>query len=206
MSMPKAKVQRTLFDVPVLVGGLFAATDRYRVFREKILPALVACREQLAGLYCADNGRPGIEPVLLAGVTLLQFMEKAPDRRAAENVRLHLGWKYALDLELGDAGFHATSLVNFRARLLAGGQERVAFEALLKALRAEGLIRKRSAQRLDSTHVLGCVAKMSRLECVRETVRLVLEAIKRAGATDKLEDWATWAERYVRYRDCLGTG
>ena len=83
MSMPKAKVQRTLFDVPVLVGGLFAATDRYRVFREKILPALVACREQLAGLYCADNGRPGIEPVLLAGVTLLQFMEKTPDQRAA---------------------------------------------------------------------------------------------------------------------------
>ena len=79
MSMPKAKVQRTLFDVPVLVGGLFAATDRYRVFREKILPALVACREQLAGLYCADNGRPGIEPVLLAGVT--------PTPRALPDVR-----------------------------------------------------------------------------------------------------------------------
>ena len=28
MSLPKAKVQRTLFDVPVLVGGLFAATDK----------------------------------------------------------------------------------------------------------------------------------------------------------------------------------
>lgn len=197
MSVPKVKVQRTLFDVPVLVGALFAATDRYRVFREKILPALYACREQLAGLYCADNGRPGIEPVELAGVTLLQFMEKAPDRQAAENVRLHLGWKFALELELGDVGFHATSLVNFRARLLEGGQERVAFDALLQALRAEGLIRKRSAQRLDSTHVLGCVAKMSRLECVRETMRLVLETIKRLGAMDKLEGWATWAERYV---------
>jgi len=43
----------------------------------------------------------------------------------------------------------------------------------------------------------GVWRKMSRLECVRETVRLVLEAIKRAGATDKLEGWATWAERYV---------
>ena len=31
---------------------------------------------------------------------LLQFMEKVADRRAAEQVVYHLGWKYALDLEL----------------------------------------------------------------------------------------------------------
>jgi len=30
MSLPEPKVQRTLFDVPVLVGGLFAnPADRY---------------------------------------------------------------------------------------------------------------------------------------------------------------------------------
>ena len=44
---------------PLLVGELFAATDRYRVFREKILPALVACREQLAGLYSLTMGGRG---------------------------------------------------------------------------------------------------------------------------------------------------
>ena len=33
-------------------------------------------------------------------------------------------------------------------------------------------------QRLDSTPVLGAVAKMNRLELVRETVRLVLEEIQ----------------------------
>ncbi len=29
--------------------------------------------EDLAGLYCADNGRPSLPPSLLSGITLLQF-------------------------------------------------------------------------------------------------------------------------------------
>lgn len=89
MSLPQAKVQRTLFDVPVLVANLFENEDRYRLFRERIMPELWKKRADLAELYCQDNGRPAIEPVLATAVTLLQFMEKAPDRKAAENIRLH---------------------------------------------------------------------------------------------------------------------
>ena len=114
MSLPKPKTQRSLFDVPVLVGTLFSEKDRYRVFRESILPELWKSRDKLAELYCQDNGRPATEPVLLLGVSLLQFMEKVPDRKAAEHVRLHLGWKYALELELGDEGFDHSRLSRFR--------------------------------------------------------------------------------------------
>ena len=89
MSLPDAKIQGSLFDVPVLTAGLFDRRNRYRLFREKILPALYGMREELCALYCEDNGRPGIEPVILAGTSLLQFMEKAPDRQAAELVKLH---------------------------------------------------------------------------------------------------------------------
>ncbi len=38
--------------------------------------------------------------MLLCAVTLLQFMEKAADRSATEQVVYHLRWKYALYLEL----------------------------------------------------------------------------------------------------------
>ncbi|MBI2087532.1 MAG: transposase, partial [Deltaproteobacteria bacterium] len=58
-----------------------------------------------------------MDPVMLAGVTLLQFMERVPDRVAAEHAVFHLGWKYALDLELTYGGFHPTVLVYFRDRL-----------------------------------------------------------------------------------------
>jgi len=197
MSLPQAKVQSSLFDVSFLMAGLFDPKDRHRLFREKILPALRDAREQLCALYCEGNGRPAIEPVVAAGVTLLQFMAKMPDRQAVEMVKFHLGWKYALDLEMGYEGFHATSLVKFRNRLLDGGAERVGFDALLSALNSAGLVRRGGKQRLDSTHVLGAVAKMSRLEMVRETIRLFLEHIKHNDATGHLPGWDSFEALYL---------
>lgn len=198
MSLPSGQTQGSLFGVPVLLGGLFTdPADRYRLFREKVMPTLWKQRAALAALYCANNGRPGIEPVLMLAVSLLQFMEKVPDRKAAEHVRLHLGWKYALDLELDAPGFDHSTLGKFRDRLLAGEAQRLGFDALLNGLRADGLVKKRSRQRLDSTHVLGAVARMSRLEVVRETIRLFLEHVQRCGAQADLADWPQWQERYL---------
>ena len=197
MSLPDAKIQGSLFDVPVLTAELFDQKNRYRLFREKILPALYRMREGLCSLYCDNNGRPGIEPVILAATSLLQFMEKAPDRQAAELVKLHLGWKYAMDLEMGYAGFHPTSLVKFRNRLLENDAYRVVFDGLLKELREAGLVKTKRKERLDSTHVLGAVAKMSRLEVVRETLRLFLEDVQRNHRNSTLPEWAVLEARYL---------
>lgn len=196
MSLPTAKVQMSLFDVSMLLESLFPETDRYRIFYKTVLPALWARRKQLCDLYCQDNGRPAIEPVILMAVTLLQFMEKLPDRQAAENVRLHLGWKYAMGLEIDYAGFHFSNLSNFRNRMIQADDLRICFDAVLDALHKSGLIRKRGRQRLDSTHVIGTVATISRLECIRETIRLFLEHVRRNGQTDALPGWSTYFERY----------
>ena len=102
-------------------------------------------------------------------------MERVPDRQAVEMVKYHLGWKLALNLKLGAAGFHPSALVHFRQRLLEAGKSGLAFGVVLKALEEEGFIAKRSRQRLDSTHILGAVARMSALECVRETLAVALE-------------------------------
>ncbi len=89
MTLPIRDRQASFFDVSFLAENLFGPDDPYSLFRREILPALEAKREDLCRMYCADNGRTPIEPVILAGVTLLQFMETAPDRRASQNVRLH---------------------------------------------------------------------------------------------------------------------
>ena len=47
----------------------------------------------MAQCYKPENGRPGIEPVVLLGVLIFQFLERVPDRQAAELVKYHLGWK-----------------------------------------------------------------------------------------------------------------
>jgi transposase len=197
VSVPKPERQRTIFDVSFQVERLFGPRSRYRLFREKVMPVLWKARPEVAELYCAENGRPATEPVLMMGVTLLQFLEGLADRAAVDHMRLHLGWKYALDLELDDEGIHPTSLVKFRNRLVEGGKERVVFDAVLEVLRAEGLVRRRARQRLDSTHVLGAVAEMSQMEVVRETIRLVLEAWMRGGLSDRVPNWEQLAERYV---------
>lgn len=175
MSLKPIDPQRSFYHTGYLCGELFGPTDRYRLFREKVWPQLLAMGSKLHSFYCETHGRPAIDPVRLAGVTLLQFMEKAPDRVAAERALYHLGWKYALDLEVGELGFHPTVLVYFRDRLEEHQAERVIFDEALNLLLEQGLIQRRGKQRLDSTHIVGYVKAMSRLECVIETMRLALK-------------------------------
>jgi transposase len=47
-------------------------------------------------------------------------MEGLTDLQAADAVRNRLAWKYALSLQLTDAGFDHTVLAEFRSRLITG--------------------------------------------------------------------------------------
>lgn len=167
----------------------------FTFFAGRIYPLLETYRDKLALTYCADNGRPSVEPVLLLGVLALQFVEKIPDRQAAENVQYDLRWRLALHMGLDDNSFDPSLLTKFRDRLLKGGLERVVFEAILNQLVTDGWVPKRSKQRLDSTHVCGLLKDMSRLECARQTIRLVLEDLEQQGHL--LESWETLWNNYV---------
>ena len=218
MSIKAVPPQRSFYHSAYLCQDLLGPTHRYRLFREKILPTLERLRPQLESLYCEDNGRPAVDPVILAGVTLLQFTEKVPDRGAAEHIVFHLGWKYALDLELTYGGFHPTVLVYFRDRLEKEKAERVIFDGVVDLLMKMGLVKKKGVQRLDSTHVVGYVKEMSRLDCVCETLRLALEALAEVLPRDKRPEfwqrlWTLYVqsktdwrlskeERESRYRQC----
>ena len=152
----------------------------------------------MEALYCPENGRPPIDPVLLCGVTLLQFMEKVADRRASEQVVYHLGWKYALDLELDDDGFHSTVLVYFRDRLEEKKAERLIFDGVVDLLIELGLVKRKGKQRLDSTHIVGYVKAMSWMECALETLRLALEDLEHeVGNKERPEFWSRLWEFYV---------
>jgi hypothetical protein len=199
MSLPKFETQGSLFEsVGSLAGDLFSAQDRYKLFATKIWPLLAKSREELAACYVLDNGRPGVEPVILLGVLIFQFLERVPDRQAAELVKYHLGWKLALNLDLNFKGIHHTTLSYFRDRLLADGKADLAMRIISEGLEAAGLVKRRDKQRLDSTHILGAVARLSALECVRETLALALEELQpRLKAEALPEFWDLVWERYV---------
>ena len=198
MSLPQFEVQGSLFEsLGAIAPDLFSDNDKYKIFARKIWPVLARCRQELTQCYQDNNGRPGVEPVVLLGVLIFQFLERVPDRQAVELVKYHLGWKLALNLKLSDQGFHPTTLVYFRQRLIEHAKSDMAMRAVLEALQKEGLIAKRSKQRLDSTHVLSAVADLSALECVRETLRLGLEEVARGLAEDRPDFWGLLWERYV---------
>jgi transposase len=158
-----------------------------RAFRKGSLAIRV--RDELGGWYDdADfaagfgvRGRPGISPAQLAVVTVLQFAENLTDRQAADAVRGRLDWKYCLGLALEDEGFDFSVLSEFRARLVAGSLELAVLDRLLDRCKELGLVKAGGRQRTDSTHVLGRVRVLNRLELAGETVRAALEALAAAA-------------------------
>jgi transposase len=166
---------------------------------------LLKLRDELGAIFADADfadlfprlGQPGLSPWRLALVTILQFREDLPDRRAAEAVRARIDWKYLLGLELADPGFDHSVLCEFRSRLLEGGAEERLLHKLLDACWARGLLKARGRQRTDATHVLAAIRTLNRLELVGETLRAALNELATVAP-----DWLraapeAWYKRYA---------
>jgi transposase len=152
--------------------------------------------EQFVSLF-PNNGQPALAPWRLALVTLMQFSEGLSDRDAADAVRGHIDWKYALSLELEDCGFDFSVLSEFRSRLVAGNAEYLLFETMLNYFKEKGLVKAGGQVRTDSTHVLAAVRALNRALCVGETLRAALNALA-VVVPQWLRNFAPpeWYERY----------
>jgi transposase len=175
-------------------------------YRRREPPLPVTVRDRLGELFpdaefapaFGVRGRPGWSPGRLALVTVLQMAENLTDRQAADAVRDKISWKYALGLGLDDEGFDPSVLCEFRTRVVGHGLEQRVLDLLLDALKTEGLVGAGGKQRTDSTHVIGAVRDLNRLELAGESVRACLEAIA-AAAPDWLPtviDISGWGRRY----------
>lgn len=154
--------------------------------------------EDFADWYPRD-GRPGLSPAQLATVCVLQFVLGLSDRQAAEAVRCRIDFKYAMAMELDDPGFHHSVLADFRDRLTEGDRADRLLDLALARLKEAGLVRERTTQRTDSTHVLAAVRDLTRLEMVTEAVRAALEEV--VGTAPHLLDGLVdedWGRRYGR--------
>ena len=132
----------------------------------------------------------------------MQFADGLSDRQAAKAVRSRIDWKYLLGLELTDPGFDSTVLSEFRTRLVEGSAERRLLDAILDLCRARKWLAARGRQRTDSTHVLGMIRALYRLDCAGETMRHALDSLA-VSAPDwlRLLSPPEWLERYGRRFD-----
>lgn len=170
--------RRYLLDIPEetveIAQAAFPKGNVYMTMRDQL--GSIYEDSKFATLF-AHDGQPGLPPGMLALVTVMQFAEGLTDRQAAEAVRGRIDWKYALNLEIRESGFHYSVLSEFRDRLIMGGQEAELLDIMLQQCRQQGLVKARGQQRTDSTAVLANIRRLNRLSCVGETMRRVLNDI-----------------------------
>ena len=145
-------------------------------FRTHALPLID--EEHFAPLYHQDNGRPNQPVQIVFGTLLLKEMFNLNDEEALEQLEFNLLWHHALCLTPEDAHLCQKTLHNFRARLMANDNGRLAFtETTDRIIAAMGLRTER--QRLDSTHIISNIAALTRLGLFCETIRVFLKALGR---------------------------
>ena len=174
--------------------GLLGENDPYRLMGDQLFEKWK--EEEFADLYSSE-GKPGYSPVILALVSVFQFMERLADRQAAQALRMRLDWKYALHLSLENTGFDFSVLSEFRDRLIEGKAEQRVFEEWVEEIRAMGLIKEHGKQRSDRLAMLVKVRRLSRIERVVETLRLAV-----VGLVDVNREWCeeilppSWEDQY----------
>jgi hypothetical protein len=132
--------------------------------------------EDLAIMYCPDNGRPSLPPSLMNGALLLQFYDNVSDEEAVDRTKFDLRWKVALKLPLDFPGFHPTSLTKYRNRLIENEQERYAFDRFIAVGREAGFIPDRVTLLTDTTNVQGAGAVQDTYTLLRKGMRKLLKA------------------------------
>lgn len=148
-------------------------------------------------LFPAKCGQSAISPAKLALIAIMQFVEGLSDSQAADAVRSRIDWKYLLGLDLTDAGFDSSVLVEFRQRLCQHGLSSKLLDVMLLQFQAKNLLKSGGKQRTDSTQVIAAIRQVNRLELVGETLRATLNEIATVAP-----QWLKqiigndWVERY----------
>lgn len=183
--------QRTLLDAELWAGRELVPSDSFYGRFARVADRLVN-DETFARCY-GTKGRPSISPALLTKVLLLALHDGSSDRKAIEQMRLHMGWKLALGLALDDPGCHPTTLTVFRARLVLHEMDRELFTSVVQRAVEAGLLRKNAVQLVDSSAILGAGAVQDTYTLLRKALGRVV----RAGWTGLPEELRPRLERYV---------
>ena len=109
--------------------------------------------EMVEPLYCEDNGRPSIDPVVLFKMVLIQHLYGLPSlRRTAEEVSLNVAYRWFLGYTLQEETPHfSTVSYNFRHRFTEETVDRV-FAWILDEVAKAGYLSPKAVF-IDGTHI-----------------------------------------------------
>lgn len=111
-------------------------------------------RDEVAHLYCKDNGRPPVDPVRLFKIILLGYLFGIKsERQLVKEIEVNVAYRWFLRMSLTEKVIHASTLSQNRIRRFNGTDvfERIFINIVQQAM-AKGLV---AGQELftDSTHL-----------------------------------------------------
>ncbi len=171
MSLPKEK-EESLYSAHIVMKDFLKPSDPMQVFSKELFP--IFNNEPFKDCY-SDVGRNCRSPSFLAMVTLLQWKESLSDDETVKAVNTRLDWKIGLHLEVAAKDiFEASTLCVFRKRLIENDKMCIIFDTLLNQIKKKGFIRDHAKQRIDATHVVKHLNRISTTDLLFRAVKWVV--------------------------------
>jgi transposase len=133
-----------------------------------------AFRPTLAEHYCADLGRPPLDPVMMLKLDLLSMQYRWSDRELLRHAQVNMAVRLFLNIGWQTKLPHHTSMTYFRQRIGAEVVQKI-FDGVVAQARGLGLVRDRLRLK-DATHIIANIAIPSAIRLVAEARDEVLEA------------------------------
>ena len=195
-----------------LQAKLFPCDDKYnerelvdlgkswaQILKDKVLPFLGTLELEFANFYHQTMGRPIKYISLLIVAHIFKEMYDWTDEELLESVRFDKRFEYAFDLPYEEITLCQKTLHNFRTLMQDHKMARTIFD------RATAFIVKTfnidtNQQRLDSTHIISNMARLSRLGLFVRVIENFLVKLKKLdpNAYDNLP--ARFTDRYKKRR------
>ncbi len=171
-----------LLDAAAFVSHLVPADSVYAFLaehRRRLFPD-----DAFADLFPSGRGRPSQPADVIASVLVLQSLEGLSDREATQAVATDLRWKVACGLSITDAGFHPTTLTQWRSRLRRSERPERIFDAVRDVIASTNVLANKHRRALDSTLLDDAVATQDTVTQLVSMIRRVRKAIPAAAAVE----------------------
>jgi hypothetical protein len=174
-----------------------AALDKSwaRVIKDKILPFLVTIENKFAQFFDATMGRPIKYISVLIVLHIFKELYDWTDAELIEAAYFDKRFEYAFELSYEDVIVCQKTLHNFRHLLLENEMARTIFEEATVHL-VNTFNVNTSQQRLDSSHIISNMAKLSRLELFVRVTENFLHKLEQVAPDSYRQLPERFAERY----------
>lgn len=147
-------------------------------FRDEILPVLVEIEPEFAHKYHETQGAPNKSVAVMLGLNILQDMFDMSDGETAQAFDFNTLWHVALETPPDQAHVCVKTIYNFRQILSTDELAKEVFQRATDRFIEKFNVRT-THHRIDSTHILSNMAKLSRLGVFTKTIEQFLNKLKK---------------------------